>query len=592
MASVLTSGNTAVVGVLDSGCGQAGYFSPDTGYIPGHLDLPNTVLFANTPELAVIGSDSPLDANSLIDDVNGWDWVDNDNEPADGPGFLEPLPDHGTRISGIIGARWGNGVAVAGIGKGYLRILPFRIEDVSDILEGIDYAIEMVDAGSPVRVLNASWHIARRSRSLEEAVEKAGGEGIVLAAAAGNQGHNNDDDLARAYPAEYTKVPLANVLAVAASGIDGGLAWFSNYGENSVQIAAPGVNIYSTGGGAQGYTAASGTSFSSPIAAATIGLVFAAHPDLSPAQAIERVINGGDLDPRLAGQVSSGKRVNLSGALAPFYPYSDLIPLNSSNVPLFSYTDSISATYGSITAAVSSDDSVAVMVKEPEGAWAVSPVSPGAVSFLLSFEGSAAPLGSYETGPWRVTAITPFTAVVRSGETVEVPFASLLQGDVSWEVLDPMIGTIDGEGWFTGNSPGLTRIVLSIDGTPVDSSGSIRVLPPYTDNGHSNGCFIATAAYGSVMEPHVEILRAFKDRYLLTNAPGRAFVNFYYRYSPPLARLIESNSILRFITRVLLLPVVAAGWVTLYLGMVMTVMILLLILTVMVLKHYRKEKTL
>jgi hypothetical protein len=94
------------------------------------------------------------------------------------------------------------------------------------------------------------------------------------------------------------------------------------------------------------------------------------------------------------------------------------------------------------------------------------------------------------------------------------------------------------------------------------------------------------------MEPHVEILRAFKDRYLLTNAPGRAFVNFYYRYSPPLARLIESNSILRFITRVLLLPVVAAGWVTLYLGMVMTVMILLLILTVMVLKHYRKEKTL
>lgn len=261
MASVFSTGMTAIVAVLDSGCGDSGFFSTSTGYIPGHIDLPNSVLFANTAELSFIGSDSPTDANDLIDDVNGWDWVDNDNTPADVTGFLDPVSSHGTRVSGIIAASWGNNQDVAGIGKGYVRILPARVEDVSDILEGIDYAIEMTGAGEPVRVLNASWQISRRSRSLEEAIERAGEEGIVLAAAAGNLGNDNDDNLFEVYPAEYTKIPLTNVLAVAATGTDGNLAGFSNYGVSSVQIAAPGVNIYSTGGGAQGYTAASGTSF-------------------------------------------------------------------------------------------------------------------------------------------------------------------------------------------------------------------------------------------------------------------------------------------------------------------------------------------
>lgn len=72
----------------------------------------------------------------------------------------------------------------------------------------------------------------------------------------------------------------------------------------------------------------------------------------------------------------------------------------------------------------------------------------------------------------------------------------------------------------------------------------------------SSGCFIATAAYGSYLDPQVQVLREFRDRYLLTNAPGQAFVEFYYRASPPLAAYIAERPALRAVTRWVLTPLV------------------------------------
>jgi len=92
---------------------------------------------------------------------------------------------------------------------------------------------------------------------------------------------------------------------------------------------------------------------------------------------------------------------------------------------------------------------------------------------------------------------------------------------------------------------------FSTDGNTQDSQE-----PPSTSTGKSGGCFIATAAYGSYLHPKVAKLRSFRDRRLLTNAPGRLFVSLYYRLSPPLARVIGEHEWLRGAVRGLLVPLI------------------------------------
>ncbi|MDP1953647.1 MAG: CFI-box-CTERM domain-containing protein [Polaromonas sp.] len=95
--------------------------------------------------------------------------------------------------------------------------------------------------------------------------------------------------------------------------------------------------------------------------------------------------------------------------------------------------------------------------------------------------------------------------------------------------------------------------------TPAQSAGATRQGGIFaTTQGGAGGCFIATAAWGSALDPHVDALRRFRDRYLLSNAAGRAFVEGYYRHSPPLARLIAGDDNLRALTRSLLTPLVLA----------------------------------
>jgi hypothetical protein len=93
--------------------------------------------------------------------------------------------------------------------------------------------------------------------------------------------------------------------------------------------------------------------------------------------------------------------------------------------------------------------------------------------------------------------------------------------------------------------------------------------------GGDGGCFIATAAYGSLMEPHVKILRDFRDGFLLTNSFGKAFVQFYYKYSPPMADFIAVHANMRSIVRVSLLPIVGMSWVAIKVGPVSTISLML-----------------
>jgi hypothetical protein len=88
------------------------------------------------------------------------------------------------------------------------------------------------------------------------------------------------------------------------------------------------------------------------------------------------------------------------------------------------------------------------------------------------------------------------------------------------------------------------------------SSTTTTTIPPTNIGGGGGGCFIATAAFGSYLDPHVKVLRDFRDRYLLTNSPGQVFVSYYYRYSPPIGDVIRKHETLKSAARWVLVPVV------------------------------------
>ncbi|MEJ2657139.1 MAG: C25 family cysteine peptidase [Desulfobacterales bacterium] len=99
---------------------------------------------------------------------------------------------------------------------------------------------------------------------------------------------------------------------------------------------------------------------------------------------------------------------------------------------------------------------------------------------------------------------------------------------------------------------------------------------PVSAGGGGGGCFIATAAFGSIVEPHVKILRDFRDRFLITNTVGKSFVNLYYNYSPPLANFIARHDHLRMIVRMTLFPLIGISWVALKFGVLPAISLILL----------------
>jgi len=102
-----------------------------------------------------------------------------------------------------------------------------------------------------------------------------------------------------------------------------------------------------------------------------------------------------------------------------------------------------------------------------------------------------------------------------------------------------------------------------------------------SDGGGGGGCFIATAAFGSIIESRVKLLRQFRDRFLLTNTPGKTFVRLYYAYSPPIADFISAHESLRMIVRWSLFPLIGFSWMLLHLGLIPTLLLIVLMGSVM-----------
>jgi len=219
----------------------------DTGIAYDHPDLaPN--MWINTGEIPNDGIDN--DGNGFIDDVNGYDFFNNDPDPMDPP---DPHgnPGHGTHVAGTIAAVGNNNLGITGV-MHTAKLMALKAGDVTTILsltailQAEDYA-----RVNGARAVNASFGrsgdpCSQLEYDMLSALNTAG---VMFLAAAGNDSSNND--VTPSYPAQYSVATtcgpgLPNVIAVAAIDQNGSRATFSNFGATSVQIAAPGVNINST----------------------------------------------------------------------------------------------------------------------------------------------------------------------------------------------------------------------------------------------------------------------------------------------------------------------------------------------------------
>jgi subtilisin family serine protease len=228
------------------------------------------------------------DANGYRDDLIGWDWKNNDNDPMDDAG-------HGTHVSGTIGAMGGNGVGVAGVNWS-VQLVALKFMDAtsgatSAAVQAVDYYTKAAQASPNMTfaATNNSWGGGAFSQGLLDAITRGAKQDIMFVAAAGNGGSDSvgdNLDVTPYYPASYSTKASAGydaVIAVAATNGTGALAAFSNYGANSVDLAAPGVSIYSTYKGG-GYASMTGTSMATPHVTGAIALYAAAHPDATAAE--------------------------------------------------------------------------------------------------------------------------------------------------------------------------------------------------------------------------------------------------------------------------------------------------------------------
>jgi subtilisin family serine protease len=272
----------------------------DTGTQYNHPDLSSNV-WHNPDEIKGNGKDD--DKNGYVDDYYGVNLIDGKNSGVDDEG-------HGTHVSGIIAGRGNNNDGISGLcWSGSIIPVKFMDEDgsgaASDAADGIRYAVK-----EGARIINASFGASSKSSALSDAIDYAKSKGTLIIAAAGNDGRNNDNR--PTYPASYTQ---GNVIAVAAVTSNGFLASYSNYGEESVDLAAPGDKILSTYPKST-YKTLSGTSMAAPIVAATAAMVRSADTSRSYSDIRKAILSNTRPLSSLKGKVSHPGVLDAADALA------------------------------------------------------------------------------------------------------------------------------------------------------------------------------------------------------------------------------------------------------------------------------------
>ncbi|HEY8805567.1 MAG TPA: S8 family serine peptidase [Clostridium sp.] len=285
-----TTGNpNLVVGIID------------TGIDYNHEDLKSNI-WTNTKEIAGNGIDD--DNDGYIDDYNGWNFAYDTNNSYDDNS-------HGTHVSGIIAAS-ANGKGIVGVAP-TVKIMPLKAADdqgdlyTSDVISAIQYGIS-----HGVKLFNCSFGCEDFSQTEYDAFKNSN---ALFVCAAGNGDANgnglNNDNAIKNYPSSFD---LPNIISVASMETDGTLSTFSNYGLVSVDIAAPGRDIYSTVPGGYGYK--SGTSMATPYVTGVAALALSTNMNLTPIEIKNSIMKSTNKLPKLVKKISTGAIVDAFGAMA------------------------------------------------------------------------------------------------------------------------------------------------------------------------------------------------------------------------------------------------------------------------------------
>ena len=447
------------------------------------------------------------------------------------------------------------------------------------------------------------------------AIDNLRSAGIATVIASGNNGFTDGIS---------SPACISTAVSVGASTKTDLEAGYSNYHPTMLSLFAPGSAIYSSVPGG-GYATWNGTSMAAPHVAGAWAILKQKSPAASVADLLNNFQTTGVAVTTKPGDLEGGsvKRIDVLAALDAAGPSPDrptdlsALALSTSEISL-NWTDNTSDEAGFKIERKTEEDGTYSQIGTTGAnvtTYTDSGLIDGTIYFyrVMAYTASMnSPYTNEASASTPLAAPTGLSATAASSTRINLNWTNHSDAATGFKIERKTgedgtyshIATVAGNETQYGNS-GLAAQTLyfyrvrayrgeadSDYSNEASATTPAAFVPVAGGGGGGGGCFIATAAFGSPMEKHVQLLRDFRDRRLLTFSAGRAFVEFYYSTSPPIADHIAKSEVLRTITRAALLPLVGLSWLALAWGWSATLLLMasMLLLTGSLARQIRRRR--